>query len=233
MKLTTLALCAPLLAVPFASHAQQPSAPVPTQSQQPPAGTAPGAATGQSIPEKVAPVQSELDCGRWKVTASSIAAGSSTTDTRPGAPGTATDPNASRISAQDFISCAAMGDMLELESSKLASSMADSKSKTFANRMIKDHTATSNELKPIAQKLNVTIPTALDKAHADKLDKLKQAKGADFDKLYDEMQVEAHEGAVGMFETYSRNGEDAQLKAFAEKHLRALREHLKMAREQK
>lgn len=123
--------------------------------------------------------------------------------------------------------------MLEIESSKFAADKADAKSKSFASRMIKDHTATSNELKQHATKANVTLPAALDAAHQEKLDKLKQAKGAEFDKLYDQMQVEVHEAAVGMFEAFSRSGSDKELKAFAEKHLPALREHLKMARELK
>lgn len=145
----------------------------------------------------------------------------------------ATAQNVSAISTQEFVSCAAMSDMLELQASKLAQKSADAKSKSFAKRMVKDHSETSKELKKIARSAKATIPAKLDSAHQDKLAQLKKAKGADFDKMYDEMQVEAHEAAVGMFETYSRNGDNQELKAFADKHLPHLREHLNLARDQK
>ena len=49
---------------------------------------------------------------------------------------------------QDFVTEASQSDMLEIESSKLALTKADSdKSKQFADRMIKDHTETSTELR--------------------------------------------------------------------------------------
>jgi hypothetical protein len=69
---------------------------------------------------------------------------------------------------QDFVTEAAQSDMLEIASSKLALTKSDSdKSKQFADRMIKDHTATSNELKGLvsAGKTTVNLPAAMDKAH--------------------------------------------------------------------
>lgn len=48
---------------------------------------------------------------------------------------------------QDFVTLAAQSDMLEIEASKLALTKAESaKTKEFADKMIKDHTATSNSL---------------------------------------------------------------------------------------
>jgi putative membrane protein len=134
-------------------------------------------------------------------------------------------------STQDFVTQAAISDMFEVESSKLAQQHADEKSKKFAAKMIKDHTATTNELKGLVQggKVKATLPTALDSAHKSKLDKLKGLKGAEFDKEYDDMQVSGHKDAVSLFERYSKGGDNAELKAFAGKHLPHLREHLKMA----
>ena len=50
-------------------------------------------------------------------------------------------------STQDFVTEAANSDMLEIESSKLVAAKSDTKDKAFADQMIKDHTATSAELK--------------------------------------------------------------------------------------
>ena len=43
------------------------------------------------------------------------------------------------------------------------------------------------------------------------------------------MQVSAHKDAVSLFERYSKDGDNPDLKAFASKTLPALKEHLQMA----
>lgn len=136
-------------------------------------------------------------------------------------------------STADFANMVAISDMFELESSKLAQTKGrDEKVKAFAARMIKDHTETSNELKTIASGMKHSLPTAMDSAHQKKIDNLKAEKdGPEFDEEYIDEQVTAHKNAVDLFERYSKNGENAQLKAFAAKHLPHLQEHLKMAQE--
>ena len=134
-------------------------------------------------------------------------------------------------STQDFVTQAAVSDMFEIESSKLAQQRADAKSKEFAAKMIKDHTETSTELKGLVAsgKVKATIPTALDSSHQSKLDKLKGLNGADFDRQYDDMQRAGHKDAVSLFERYAKGGDNADLKAFASKHLPHLQEHQKLA----
>src|ERR1043165_9539645 len=68
--------------------------------------------------------------------------------------------------SQDFVTLAAQSDMLEIQSSKLALTKSDSeKVKAFANKMIKDHTETSYELKALLAggKAKADAPAALDK----------------------------------------------------------------------
>lgn len=134
-------------------------------------------------------------------------------------------------STQDFVTQAAISDMAEIESSKLAVAKGDAKDKAFAEKMIKDHTETSAQLKALVSggKVKVTLPTAMDAAHQSKIDKLKNLNGADFKKAYDDMQVAAHKDAVSLFERYSKGGDNADLKAFAAKTLPHLQMHLKMA----
>src|ERR1041384_2789032 len=52
-------------------------------------------------------------------------------------------------STQDFVTQVAISDMAEIESSKLAVAKGDAKDKAFAEKMIKDHTETSAELKAL------------------------------------------------------------------------------------
>lgn len=134
---------------------------------------------------------------------------------------------------QDFVTQAAQSDMLEIETSKLALEKGDASIKAFATQMVADHTKTSAELKAAAGdiKNGVTLPTALDKAHQDKLDKLKKLDAADFTKEYKSMQVAAHKDAVSLFSRYAQGGENGLLKSWASKTLPSLQHHLVMAEE--
>jgi putative membrane protein len=132
---------------------------------------------------------------------------------------------------EDFVKQAAISDMFEIESSKLAQQKSDAESKAFAEKMIKDHTETSAELKSLVSgdKVKAEIPSEMDSAHRSKLEKLQSLNGDDFDKQYDSDQLAAHKDAVSLFECYSKDGENTDLKAFATKHLPHLQGHLKMA----
>jgi putative membrane protein len=137
-------------------------------------------------------------------------------------------------STQEFVNKVAISDMFEIQSSKLAEKMADAESKSFAQTMVKDHTKTSDELKELAGRIKATLPATLDDEHKKKLDDLSKLRNADqFDDAYDKIQVEAHEEAVKLFTAYSRNGDNAELKAWAGKTLPALQHHLEMAKKLK
>jgi putative membrane protein len=128
----------------------------------------------------------------------------------------------------DFVKEAAISDMFEIQSSMLAESKSDAGTKAFAARMIADHKKTTAAIKTMAK---APIPTELDSAHQSMLDKLKGLSGGDFTKTYHDDQVSAHKDAVSLFERYAKGGDDADLKAFADKTLPTLRDHLKMAQD--
>jgi putative membrane protein len=132
---------------------------------------------------------------------------------------------------QDFVTEAAQSDMLEIKSSQLVANKSDDKDKTFAERMIKDHTKTSNELKGLVDggKVKANLPTTMDSAHQSKLDKLKGLNGKDFTKHYEDMQVSAHKDAVSLFQRYAKGGDNSELKSWAGQTVPTLQEHLKMA----
>jgi putative membrane protein len=135
-------------------------------------------------------------------------------------------------STQDFVTQAAMSDMLEIESGKLAEqNAADPKTKQFGQQLVRDHQKTTDELKALVNggKVTATLPNTLDSSHQSKLDKLKGLKGADFDKAFDDLQTSAHKDGTSSFERYAKGGDNAELKAFASKHLPTLQHHLQMA----
>jgi putative membrane protein len=133
------------------------------------------------------------------------------------------------INAQQFAEKVAISDLFEIESGKLAQQKArNAEMKKFGEQMVRDHTKTSSELKQLVSggKVKANVPTAMDKDHQDKLQQLQSASGDQFDSSYATMQVKAHEDAVALFQNYSANGENADLKDWAGKTLPALKEHL-------
>ena len=131
----------------------------------------------------------------------------------------------------DFVKEVAISDMFEIESNKLAQDKGNASEKPFAAMMVTDHTKTSTELKALVSsgKVKAEIPASLDSAHQSKLDKLKDAKGADFTSDFNSYQVDAHKDAVNLFERYAKGGDNADLKNWAGKTLPALKHHLEMA----
>lgn len=133
-------------------------------------------------------------------------------------------------STADFVKEAALSDLTEIATAKIAQERGDADAKAFAAQMITDHTKTSTELKALVTgDVKAEIPAALDDTHQKKVDKLKDAKKEDFTGDYASMQVSAHKDAVSLFERYAKGGDDAKLKEWAGKTLPHLQHHLEMA----
>lgn len=131
---------------------------------------------------------------------------------------------------QEFVKDAAQGGMLEVKLGKLATEHAGNDAvKKFGQRMVDDHSKANKELKDLAAKKGITLPTSLDQKHQTMIDKLSKMNGADFDRAYMSAMVKDHQDDVAEFETEARNGKDADIKAWAAKTLPTLREHLKLA----
>ena len=133
-------------------------------------------------------------------------------------------------STPDFVTEAAKSDMLEIQSSQLADQKADGANKSFAQKMVTDHTATSAELKPWCQPARSAVELPTDCGHA--AAHARQAEQPERRGLHQAIshdQLSAHKDAVSLFERYAKGGDNATLQEFAAKTLPHLREHLKMA----
>jgi putative membrane protein len=130
---------------------------------------------------------------------------------------------------ETFMSEAAAGGIAEIELSTLAKSKAqDAEVKKFAQQMIQDHSNANTELKQLAGKKNITLPTELDPMHKGRKEKLASLSGADFDSEYVQTMVADHEKSVALFQSQANGGTDAEAKAFAAKTLPKLQMHLEM-----
>lgn len=134
---------------------------------------------------------------------------------------------------EDFVMEAATSDMFEIESSKLALERADAATKTFAQQMIEDHQKTTTELKQLIDsgKVKATLPTAMTDDQREMIDKLQSLQGEEFTEQYQSDQVDVHEDAVDLFQRYGKEGENADLRAWAAATAPALEHHLQMARD--
>ena len=136
--------------------------------------------------------------------------------------------------AKGFVAAAAMSDMYEIEAAKIAQKRAsDGMLKSFADRMIKDHTDSTAKLTAIVakDKLNIAPPASLDNRHQGLIDDLRGAKAADFDHRYIAQQVAAHEEAEILLKGYYKDGDNADIKQFAGMILPIVQAHLRMVKD--
>jgi putative membrane protein len=121
----------------------------------------------------------------------------------PDATGTAGDAQnrMGQGDVREFVNQMAITNMAEVQLGKLAQERAQSPQvKQFADMMVKDHTKANEELKQVASKLNVQLPTELDEKHRDLADRLSKLQGAEFDREYMNAMVDGHEDAINKAE---------------------------------
>ena len=126
-----------------------------------------------------------------------------------------------------FVSNASQSDIYEIQAAKIAEKRSKNPDiKAFAAMMVKDHTASSNAMKPVAQAADQTPAADLDNRRKGFIDHLNQASDADFDKTYVDQQVAAHKEALDLMNGYAKDGSDAGLKAAAAKTAPVVQKHL-------
>jgi putative membrane protein len=131
-----------------------------------------------------------------------------------------------------FMREAAEGGMAEVELGRLANQNGESADvKQFGQRMVEDHGKANDELKSLAKQKNVDLPTQPNAKQKALHDKLSKMKGAQFDSAYMAAMVSDHQTDVAHFQRQAKSGKDPDVKAWAEKTLPTLQEHLKMAQE--
>jgi putative membrane protein len=126
-----------------------------------------------------------------------------------------------------FAMKAAQGGMAEVETGKLAAENATNPDvKAFGQQMVDDHGKANEQLKGIAEKENLTLPTTMSAKHQAMYDMLKTKTGADFDKAYVNAMVKDHTEDVKEFKKESDKGRDEQIKGFASETLPIIQGHL-------
>lgn len=105
-----------------------------------------------------------------------------------------------------FVTGLATGNMYELEAAKVAEAKSKNADvKALAAMITKDHTAAGEKLAALAPTAapNVAMPTTLDERRKGLIDNLNAATPGDFDKVYLEQQVAAHNETLTLLNGFS------------------------------
>jgi len=149
--------------------------------------------------------------------------------------GTSADPNgptAPHANDAEFMQSAAHSDQNEIQLSKLALSKgASGKVKDYANQMIADHTKSTANLKPIAAKAGVTLPTDMDADHKAMLPTMQKLTGKEFETKYVQQMVADHQKTANTLKAHQTMTKDPALQNWISTTLPVVEGHLSMAKQ--
>lgn len=128
---------------------------------------------------------------------------------------------------REFLTKAAMGNLLVVELSRAALEKSGNREiKTYSQMMTTDHGRTNAELKVLAAKKGVPLASVLDGAGSKTVAESRKASGPAFDRGYVAQMVQARRQAVLDFERTARETTDSDIRDFANKTLMTLKGHL-------
>jgi len=144
-------------------------------------------------------------------------------------------PTAGPVAGADraFVSEAANSGLAEVEAARLISARTDNDQvKSLAQHMEREHAGTNEELKRIASEKGIELPTTIGGEPRGQLSRLTTMSKPEVDQAFvRDFGIAAHQRAISLFERQAREGQDPDIKAFAERTLPKLREHLSMAQQ--
>jgi putative membrane protein len=144
----------------------------------------------------------------------------------------ATDDPKAKGSASQFMKDAAADGLAEVELGKMAADKATRPEvKKFAEMMVEDHGKANEELKNLADRKSVSLPSEPKPEMKAEKEKLSKMSGPAFDDGYVRCMLKDHEKAVALFSKEASSGSDPDTKAWAAKTLPALKEHLAKVKE--
>lgn len=132
-------------------------------------------------------------------------------------------------SPKSFLSGAIEDSRSDIQLSQLAlqkSQNADVKS--FAQRMIKDHTALNERIEALARAKNLKLPGGTSLRQQASYEQLSHASG-NFDKLYMDDRVAEHQYDIKKFSEQAQSATDPEVKALAAEMVPKMQEDLRLA----
>ncbi len=119
-------------------------------------------------------------------------------------------------SAQDktFVKKASQGSLAEVELGKLALQKSKNDDvRTFAQKMVDDHTKLMGDMKPFADKMGVPQPKTVNAEQKATMTKLRAKSGKAFDEAYVKDMVEDHHKDLKEFDSEINSTQNSDLKS--------------------
>ena len=147
------------------------------------------------------------------------------------APGTAmTEQGKLDRHDQEFLKKAASINLTEIELGKVAERIStDPNIKKMASMIVKDHTEANHNLERLAASKGVALPNEISAWDRHSLNSIEKEQGDKFNKEFLAFNTKGHEKAISLFEKEAARSQDPDIKAWAQKMVPALKEHLAMA----
>lgn len=156
------------------------------------------------------------------------------TETYPANSPVTTDTNQASGMHMDhaFAQKAAQGDLAEVKLGQLAEKKGTTNAvKSFGRRMVQDHSKVNEQLKSVASRDNIALPSTPSTEDQTQYERLSKLSGPEFDRAYARAMVADHTKDISEFKKEAANGNVQNIKQFASSTLPILDEHLKLARQ--
>jgi putative membrane protein len=135
-------------------------------------------------------------------------------------------------SDQEFVNFAGQTDMTEAHLGQMAADQASAQGvKDYAQMLTTDHTNDYQQLTMAATKAGLTVPKGLDAQHDKMIAPFEKLKGAAFDRHFEQEMITGHTKAIAEYQKEANNGQNADIKAYANQTLPTLQKHLEQARD--
>ena len=123
----------------------------------------------------------------------------------------------------------------EIDSADLAKEKASSEEvRTFASRMLNEHTVMLQETRQLAQKIHVdpetpVLVSIVGKRHQETMEELRSMSGAAFDRAYLKYQIQMHEQAIDLVQNKADFVHDSHLHHYLKGGRQDLLTHVSLA----
>ena len=140
-------------------------------------------------------------------------------------------PTAPHADDAEFMKSAAHSDQNEMQLSKMALAKGvTGMTKTYAEKMISDHTKSTAALKPIAAKAGVTLPTDMDADHQKMAPTMQALQGKAFEDRYLQQMEADHQKTANTLAAHQQMTKNTALSGWITQTLPVVTEHLGMAK---
>lgn len=131
----------------------------------------------------------------------------------------------------EFTRIACQSGITQLQLGKLAAKNSQNLAvRNLGRRLVSEHSEIERDLGRLCARKGIAPEADLELASQTSLEKLAGLFGSDFDRAFKETVIKHHETTIESFEKQRSQGTDPELKAFTERHLPRLCEHLTAAR---